>query len=268
VLPYIKPASPVILAQSVRLVNEMTCLIVRLLPATSLGAFAMLSHIPRVGWAVVLSLTVGGHVMAQFGGNGIPVAVQAEEPVKPTGPSAKKADDLMRRYTARIEKEIAQGQKEIERLRAELHELIDVRDDMAKAIVELRADLAAKGTYSADPVILNQPGATVLGPPALPGSVITYHRDLIYGLGTALPKNPSPQEREQLRRLAPRGELKRMIERLRAEVEETRTEVDELAYKLLELRAGVPVSTQGLGGGMGGSTGIWFGSIGTQGGMM
>ena len=62
-----------------------------------------------------------------------------------------------------------------------------------------------------------------------------------------------------------------MIERLRTEVEETRAEVDHLAYKLLELRAGIPVSFQGFGGmgGIGGGTGVpWFGSMGVPGGGM
>src|SRR5271166_5966184 len=78
---------------------------------------------------------------------------ETQQPVKPTGPSAKKADDLIQGYTARIEKEIEQGRKEIERLRAELHELIDLRYEMVAAISDLRGDLAARGTYSADPVI-------------------------------------------------------------------------------------------------------------------
>ena len=43
-----------------------------------------------------------------------------------------------------------------------------------------------------------------------------------------------------------------MIERLRAEVEETRVEVDELVYNLLELKAGMPATVQGMSGGMGG----------------
>jgi hypothetical protein len=67
-----------------------------------------------------------------------------------------------------------------------------------------------------------------------------------------------------------------MIERLREEVEATRAEVDQLAYRLLNLRAGVPDSYMpmggmagGMGGGMGGGfRGTWFGSIGTIGGMM
>jgi hypothetical protein len=71
-----------------------------------------------------------------------------------------------------------------------------------------------------------------------------------------------------------------MVDRLRAEVEETRTEVDQLAYQLLELRSGVPISYVrfgGMGGGMGGvgggmgpgmrarmagMGGPWFGSMG------
>ena len=103
-----------------------------------------------------------------------------------------------------------------------------------------------------------------------------------------MPKDPTPQEREQIRRLAPRAGLKRMIVKLREEVDETRAEVDQLAYTLLELRSGVPASYRaiigaggGIGGGMGGGMGgmgggmgpgmrfefgPWFGSIGQQGG--
>jgi hypothetical protein len=100
------------------------------------------------------------------------------------------------------------------------------------------------------------------------------HRDFIYGLGSALPAEPTSEQREQLRRLAPRADLKRMIERLRVEVDEARSEVDQLAYKLLELSAGIPNSYQDMGGGMMGGMGggpnfQWFGSMGmTMGGMM
>jgi hypothetical protein len=228
------------------------------------GAPVMSSRNIQFGLAIVLCCTVVGQANAQ----------QAPEPpVKPTGPAAKKADDLIRTYTARIENEIVHAQKELDRLRGELHELIDVRDDMAKAIADVRADLAAKGTYGADPAVaVAQPPYGNPGPalgfssnPFQPSQAIRSHRDFVYGLGTALPKNPSPQEREQLRRLAPRVDLKRMVERLRAEVEDTRAEVDELAYKLLELRAGIATSPPGMGGN---TTGIWFGSMGTLGGMM
>ena len=221
------------------------------------GAPVMSSRNIQFGLALVLCCTVVGQANAQ----------QAPEPpVKPTGPAAKKADDLIRTYTARIENEIVHAQKELDRLRGELHELIDVRDDMAKAIADVRADLAAKGTYGADPVVVGPIGPPgVYGSPVQPVQANSPHRDFVYGLGTALPKNPSPQEREQLRRLAPRVDLKRMVERLRAEVEDTRAEVDELAYKLLELRAGIATSPPGMGGN---TTGIWFGSMGTLGGMM
>jgi hypothetical protein len=240
----------------------------------------MSSQIPRLGLAVILSVMFAGRVMAQPGGAD-QGAEKTPPPVKPTGPAAKKADDLIRSYATRIEKEIALGEKELDRLRGELHELIDVRDDMAKAIAEVRADLAAKGTYRADPaIVVSQPFSPGIGVPVAPygpdgpvqaigpdGQVqaVSSPRDLVYGLGTALPKNPSPQEREQIRRLAPRVELKRMIERLRAQVEDMRAEVDELAYKLLELRAGVPTSSQGMGGN---ANDMWFGSMRMQGGMM
>jgi hypothetical protein len=232
-----------------------------------------------LGLAIAICLSSGGLVMAQLGGGG---GALPTEPVKPTGPAAKKADDLIRAYTARIEKEIEQGRKEVDRLRAELHELIDVRYEMDAAIAELRGDLASKGTYSGGPVlqgIEHTPEARTSSKPAQ-GQMIMARRDLFYGLGSALPSDPTPEQREQIRRLAPRGDLKRTIERLRDEVDATRAEVDQLAYRLLNLRAGVPDSYMpmggmvGMGGGMGGGVaggmgggfgGNWFGSIGTTG---
>ena len=131
---------------------------------------------------------------------------------------------------------------------------------MAATIADLRGDLAAKGTYSADPIIYGQPSNQdkKTAPASGQGQGVVFRPDLFYGLGSSLPKEPTSQQREQLRRLPPRADLKQMIERLRAEVEETRTEVDGLVYKLLELRAGVPASYQGfggMGGGMGGMPG-------------
>ncbi len=160
-----------------------------------------LSHI---GLALVLNLITAVTVMAQ--------PDPPARPVKPTGPAAKKADDLIQAYTARIEKEIEQGRKEVERLRGELHELIDVRYAMAEAIAELRGEMATKGTYSADLVVNAQAAPKTAVAPA---AATPFHRDFVYGLGSALPDEPTAQQREQLRRLSPRADLKRMIERLR-----------------------------------------------------
>jgi chorismate mutase len=216
-----------------------------------------------------LSLAAGQSVMAQRAGNDNQNTPQENQPVKLTGPAAKKADDLIKGYTARIEKEIEQARKEIERLRTELHELIDVRSEMAATIAEVRGELAAKGTYSAEPIIVQaaaQDQNTTQAQGQGPGN--RFRRDFLYGLGSALPKDPSPEQRDQLRRLAPRAELKRMVDRLRAEIEETRTEVDQLAYQLLELRSGVPASNQGfvgMGSGMGGMGGGMGGNGGNMG---
>jgi hypothetical protein len=232
----------------------------------------------RPGLVVALILAGGRLLTAQGFDNANEKSLQNQQSVKPTGAAAKKADDLIQGYTARIEREIEQGRKEVERLRAELHELIDVRYEMAAAIADLRGDLAAKGTYSPDHIIYGQPANQdrKTAAPQVQGPGMGFRPDLFYGLGSALPKEPTPQQREQPRRLAPRADLKRMIERLRADVEETRTEVDTLVYKLLELRAGIPASYGGfggMGGGMGGMmgdgmAGSWFGSMGVQGGMM
>jgi hypothetical protein len=213
----------------------------------------MSSKLSYFGLAVVLNLIAAGTVMAQ---------AQPVPPVKPTGPAATKADDLIKAYTVRIEKEIEQGRKEVERLRSELHQLIDVRDAMADAIAELRGELATKGTYSADPVVNAQaaPKSAIA-----PTSGAPFHRDFVYGLGSALPDQPTAQQLEQLRRLSPRADVKRKIERLRAQVDETRTEVDQLAYNLLELSSGVPASFQGMAGVNGQyQFGPWFGTIGAM----
>ena len=110
----------------------------------------------RFGWVLVVSLAAPGSLMAQPGGIANQDAANDERPAKPTGPAAKKADDLIRAYTARIEKEIERGRNEVERLRTELHELIDVRYAMSDAIAELRGEMASKGTYSAEPFVTVQ----------------------------------------------------------------------------------------------------------------
>ena len=103
-----------------------------------------------------------------------------------------------------------------------VHELIDVRYAMADAIAELRGEMATKGTYSGDLLTAGSAPQKAVSPPPAPAGM-QFHRDFVYGLGSApCPKRSSTDEqREQLRRLAPRADLKRMIERLRAEVDET-----------------------------------------------
>ena len=145
------------------------------------------------GLVIVLSLAAGQPVMAQLGGNAGQGFPQDEQPVKPTGPAAKKADELIRGYTARIEKEVGQDRKELDRLRGELKELIDLRYEMAAAIAEIRGDLAAKGTYSGEPVIVQGQADTQdrkTAPQQGPMQGITVRRDFFYGLGSALPKDP------------------------------------------------------------------------------
>ena len=153
-----------------------------------------------LGLALALSLSPAGTLMAQPG--------SAAQPVKPTGPAAKKAEDLIHAYTTRIEKEIEQSRNEANRLRTELHELIDVRDAMAGAIAELRGELATSGTYMPiPPPTCSKPtscAAKAYGMMAQTPSPLPFRRDFVYGLGTALPKEPTPEQREQLRRLTPR----------------------------------------------------------------
>lgn len=225
----------------------------------------MSPNLVRFGLVVCLMLVTGRPAAAQPGSGG---GVVDEDRVKPTGTAAKKADDLVRNYTSRIEKEIEQERKEATRLRKELHELIDIRQEMIDAIADLRGDLASKGAYSADQPLLGQQPPQDKKPASPPGQGmvmgLSYGRDLFFGLGSALPKDPSPEQREQIRRLAPQADLRRTIERLRAEVDGERAEIDLLVYKLLELRAGVLPYVQ-INGMSGPVAAPWFGSIEMQG---
>ena len=154
----------------------------------------MMRNLLGFGLVVVVGLAAGRPAMAQRGGNGNQGFFQEAELTKPTGPAARKADDLIRGYTARIEKEIEQDRKELERLNVELKELIDLRYEMGTAIAEIRGELAAKGTYSADPIIQNQADTQEKQPsPAMgPMQRMAFRRDLFYGLGTPFPKIPLP----------------------------------------------------------------------------
>ena len=65
---------------------------------------------------VVLGLAAGQSALAQFGGASDPNVTEEKPPSKLTGPTAKKADDQIAAYTTRLEKEVDQTRKEIERL--------------------------------------------------------------------------------------------------------------------------------------------------------
>jgi hypothetical protein len=90
----------------------------------------------RPGLVVALILAGGRLVMAQGFQNLNEESFQNQQIVKPTGPAAKKADDLIQGYTARIEQEIDQGRKEVEETRTEV-------DTLVYKLLELRAGIPA-----------------------------------------------------------------------------------------------------------------------------
>ena len=64
---------------------------------------------------------------------------------------------------------------------------------MAEAIAELRGELATNGTYSADPVVPSQATQKTATPAqgAGMGMGMQFRQDFVYGLGSALPKEPT-----------------------------------------------------------------------------
>ena len=90
----------------------------------------------------------------------------------------------------------------------ELKELIDLRYEMATSIAEIHGELAAKGAYSGEFVVVQGQADTQAGkttPQQGPVQGIAFRRDFIYGLGSALPQKPSPEQLEQLRRTRTSG---------------------------------------------------------------
>ena len=87
-----------------------------------------------------------------------------------------------------------------------------MRSEMAATIAEVRGELAAKGTYSAELIV--GPAAAQIEHGALADARTTESVPSRHHLrpgGDALPKDPTPEQRDQLRRLATRAELKRMV---------------------------------------------------------
>ena len=169
----------------------------------TIGVHTMSPKLTRFGLVVALSLAAGQSVMAQRGGNGNQNTPQENQPVKLTGPAAKKADDLIKGYTARIEKEIDQARKEIERLRTELHELIDVRSEMAATIAEVRVSWRRRGRTCTEP---HHRAGGRYRTEHIARRAGTRARESVPSRpllrpGGRLPKDPTPEQRDQLRRL-------------------------------------------------------------------
>ena len=131
----------------------------------------MLSASARIGCATfMISLVVVGSLMAEGGANPKRTAPGTSQSTRPDGPAARKAEDLLNAHIARIEKENAEGRKEVDRLRAELHELVDVRYATSIAIADLKGELATKGVYSSNNLPVNAQPA----PGMTPGSPIRH----------------------------------------------------------------------------------------------
>ncbi len=126
-------------------------------------------------------------------------------------PSAK-IDKAIRVYENRTEQELDQARKDVDRLRKELSELIELRIDMAIALAQLRAEINAP---EADSSAGNSNTTSASQSPSTGGSEISQRR----------------QRAAELTR-----ELRQLQDSLRAEVQQTRTQADQWVEQLRALR--------------------------------
>ena len=128
--------------------------------------------------------------------------------------SAQKIDKTIQAYQSRSVQDLEQTRKDLDRMRKELRELVEVRFDMAIAAAELRAETGSQGI----------PG--ISGSPAgYPGSA---------GFQAAA---PSGKDRQTQNAAATNQELRQVQELLRSEIQQARNQSDQLVAQLRELRA-------------------------------
>ena len=127
--------------------------------------------------------------------------------------SAQKIDKTIQAYQNRSVQDLEQTRKDLDRMRKELRELVEVRFDMAIAAAELRAETGNTGL----------PG-TFGSPAGFPGSA---------GFQAAA---PSGKDRQTQGAAAMNQELRQVQELLRSEIQQARNQTDQLVAQLRELR--------------------------------
>jgi len=128
--------------------------------------------------------------------------------------SAQKIDKTIQAYQNRSVQDLEQTRKDLDRMRKELRELVEVRFDMAIAAAEIRAETGGSGL----------PGA--FGSPAgFQGSA---------GFQAAA---SSGKDRQTQGAAAMNQELRQVQELLRSEIQQARTQTDQLVAQLRDLRA-------------------------------
>jgi hypothetical protein len=135
-----------------------------------------------------------------------------------TGASAERVDKALQDYQSRLGQDVEQSRKDIDRMRKELRDLIDTRFDMVLSLAELRADMG---------VPVAAPGA-----PAPPGTVIPEP-----GVVYAGPKTMSETDRQHQRAAILHQELRQIQDVVRNDLQQARSQTDQLVAQLRTLRA-------------------------------
>jgi len=139
--------------------------------------------------------------------------------------SSRKLEKALHDYQDRSARDLEQTRKDLDRMRKELSELIDLRIDMAISAAELRAAVGTPGMSPGYPGAPGIMGAPTQFSPGYPSP----------GMGSA--GAGSEADRQHRRAAALNQELRQVQDALRSEIQQTRSQTDQLVTQVRLLRA-------------------------------
>jgi TolA-binding protein len=156
---------------------------------------------------ITTGLACGASVLA-------PALAQDNANPNSAGDSAQKIDKAIQAYQNRSVQDLEQTRKDLDRLRRELRELIELRLDMAISAAELRANVANSWNPRGSSSFAGYPGSAE---------------------NQAVEKSEKDRQSQEAATL--NQELRQVQELLRSELQQARTQADQLVAQLRDLRA-------------------------------
>jgi hypothetical protein len=168
--------------------------------------------------AVSVSVMVSQRVLAQ---SGQPPQGQRsqDDQNRQRGQFSEEIDKALQTYEERMDRNLEQCRKELDQMKKELHELIDMRINLAMSLYELRAKMQVHGQ-----------GATAGGP----GGAYPRGYAGVGGSGRGQGSQGNDSQHGHSFELA--GELQQLHNQLRAEVDQQQSQIAQLAAQLRALR--------------------------------
>jgi hypothetical protein len=167
-----------------------------------------------IGTGLACGASVLAPALAQDKANQKPNSSSARNQDNDADDSAQKIDKTIQAYQSRSVQDLDQTRKDLDRMRKELRELIELRIDMAISAAELRADAVNQGYPRGNTSFAGYPGSA-----------------------ENQAGEKSGRDRQNQEAAAMNQELRQVQELLRSEIQQARTQTDQLVAQLRELRA-------------------------------